>query len=87
MGFLKKILGAVRGLVFQILGVEFGFGSGTGPIKKQMVLDFLKKAIGVGESLTGHEVVDEAQFVEGLDEAVEGILKALKATVLWPKAE
>ncbi|MFH1741394.1 MAG: hypothetical protein ABIH23_20510 [bacterium] len=87
MNFLKKILGAVKGLVFQIIGVELGFGSGTGPLKKEMVLNFLKKAIGVGESIAGKDIMDEGQFVAGLDQAVEGLLRALKATSLWPKEE
>ena len=48
-------------------------------------MDFLKNAIGVGELALGRDIVDEAEFVAGLDQAAEGVLRALKATNLWQK--
>jgi len=46
-------------------------------------MDFLKNAIGVGELALGRDIVDETEFVAGLDQAAEGVLRALKATNLW----
>ena len=46
----------------------------------------LKNAIGVGELALSRDIVDEAEFVAGLDQAAEGVLRALKATSLWQKA-
>jgi hypothetical protein len=34
----------------------------------------------------GRDIVNEAEFVAGLDQAAEGVLRALKATNLWQKA-
>lgn len=45
----------------------------------------LKNPIGVGEMALGRDIVDEAEFVAGLDQAAEGVLRALKATGLWHK--
>ncbi len=39
----------------------------------------------VGELALGRDIVDEAEFLAGLDQAAEGVLRALKATNLWQK--
>jgi hypothetical protein len=39
-----------------------------------------------GHSALGRDIVDEAEFVAGLDQAAEGVLRALKATNLWQKS-
>lgn len=49
-------------------------------------MDFLINAIGVGELALGRDIADEAEFVAGLDQAAEGILRALKATNLWQRS-
>jgi hypothetical protein len=61
-------------------------GPGTGETKKAAIMEFLKNAIGVGELAFGSDIVDEAEFVAGLDQAAEGVLRALKATHSWQKA-
>jgi hypothetical protein len=82
---LKRIGGAMKGSLFHMFGLQAAFGPGTGTTKKAAVMDFLKNAIGVGELALGRDLVDEAEFVAGLDQAVEGLLRALKATDLWQK--
>jgi hypothetical protein len=44
------------------------------------------RIIGVGELALGRDLVDEAEFVAGLDQAAEGVLRALKATNIWQKS-
>ncbi len=83
---LKRIGGALKDAVVQIFGLQTVFGPGTGETKKAAIMDFLKNAIGIGELVLGHDLVDEAEFVAGLDQAAEGVLRALKATHLWQKA-
>jgi hypothetical protein len=85
INLLKRIGGALKDAVFQIFGLEAVFGPGTGETKKAAVMDFLKNAIGVGELALGRDLVDESEFVAGLDQASEGVLRALKATNLWRK--
>jgi len=48
-------------------------------------MDFLKNALGIGELALGRDIADEAEFVAGLDQAAEGVLRALKATGFWQK--
>ena len=83
---LKRLGGALKDAVVQMFGLQAVFGPGTGESKKAAILDFLKNAIGVGELVLGRDLVDEAEFVAGLDQAAEGVLRALKATNLWQKA-
>ncbi len=82
---LKRIGGALTGAVFQMFGLQAVFGPGTGADKKAAIMDFLKTAIGVGELALGRDLVDESEFVAGLDQAAEGILRCLKATDVWQK--
>jgi hypothetical protein len=86
VNLLKRIAGALRDAVVQMFGLQAVFGPGTGEVKKAAIMDFLKNAIGVGELTLGRDLVDEAEFVAGLDQAAEGVLRALKATNLWQKA-
>jgi hypothetical protein len=83
---LKLLGGALKDAVVQMFGLQAVFGPGTGESKKAAIMDFLKNAIGVGELALGRDIVDEAEFVAGLDQAAEGVLRALKATHLWNKS-
>ena len=86
VNLLKRIGGALKDAVFQMFGLQAVFGPGTGEVKKAAIMDFLKNAIGVGEIALGGDIVDEAEFVAGLDQAAEGVLRALKATHSWQKS-
>ena len=86
INLMKRIGSALKDAVVQMFGLQAVFGPGTGETKKAAIMDFLKNAIGVGELALGHDIVDEAEFVAGLDQAAEGVLRALKATNLWKKA-
>ena len=86
MNLLKRIGGALKDAVVQMFGLQAVLGPGTGETKKAAIMDFLKNAIGVGELALGRDLVDEAEFVAGLDQAAEGVLRALKATNLWQKS-
>ena len=86
INLLKRIGGALKDAVVQIFGLQVVFSSGPREVKKAAIMDFLKNAIGVGETALGRDLVDEAEFVAGLDQAAEGVLRALKATNLWKTA-
>ena len=83
---LKRIGGALKDVAVQMFGLQVVFGSGTGPVKKEAIMEFMKEAIGVGELALGRDLVDETEFVAGLDQAAEGVLRALKATHVWQNA-
>jgi hypothetical protein len=86
INLLKRIGGALKDAMVQMFGLQAVFGPGTGETKKAAIMDFLKNAIGLGEAVLGKDIVDETEFVAGLDQAAEGVLRALKATNLWQKA-
>jgi hypothetical protein len=86
INLLKRIGGALKDAVVHMFGLQALFGRGTGETKKAALMDFLKTAIGVGELALGRDIVDETEFVAGLDQAAEGILRSLKATHLWQKS-
>jgi hypothetical protein len=86
MNVLKRIGGALKDAAVHMFGLQAVLGAGTGETKKAAIMDFLKNAIGVSELVLGRDLVDETEFVAGLDQAAEGLLRALKATNLWHKA-
>jgi hypothetical protein len=83
---LKRIGGALKDAVIQMFGLQAVFGPGTGETKKAAIMEFLKNAISVGELASGRDIADEAEFVAGLDQAAEGVLRALKSTHSWQKS-
>jgi hypothetical protein len=83
---LKRIGGALKDAVVQIFGLQVVFSPGTGEVKKAAIMDFLRNAIGVRELALGKDIVDETEFVAGLDQAAEGVLRALKATNVWQES-
>ena len=86
INLLKRIGSALKDAVVHMFGLQAVFGPGTGETKKAAIMDFLKNAIGVGELVLGRDLVDEAEFVAGLDQAAEGVLRSLKSTNLWHKS-
>jgi hypothetical protein len=86
INLLKRIGGALKDAVVPMFGLQAFFGPGTGETKKAAIMVFLKNAIGIRELVSGRDIVDEAEFVAGLDQAAEGVLRALKATNKWQKA-
>ena len=67
------------------LRLDEGGENGADWRRRQPCRKDTKNAIGVGELAIGRDIVDEAEFVAGLDQAAEGVLRALKATDLWRK--
>ena len=69
MNVLKRIGGALKDAAVHMFGLQAVLGSGTGETKKAAIMDFLKNAIGVSELVLGRDLVDETEFVAGLDQA------------------
>ena len=68
---LKRVGGALKDAVVQVFGLQAVSGPGTGAVRKSATMDFLMNAIGVGELALGRDIVDEAEFVAGLDQAAK----------------
>ena len=85
INLLKRIGGALKDAMVQMFGLQAVLGAGTGEAKKAAIMEFLKNAIGVGELVLGRDIVDEAEFVAGLDQAAEGVLRSLKSMSIWQK--
>ena len=80
INLLMRLGAALKDAVVHMCGLQAVFGPGTGAVKKAAIMDFLKNAIGFGEQALGRDLV------AGLDQAAEGVLRALKATNLWKTA-
>jgi len=83
INLLQRTGGALKDAVVQIFGLQVVFCPRTEEVKKAAIIDSLKNAIGVGEMVLGRDIMDAAEFMAGLDQATEGILRALKAANLW----
>lgn len=84
MVFLSKLLKAVAFLPSIITGIEPLFGSGSGDTKRSAAVGLVGSILGMAESISAKDIVDEKNFQEGLKEAIDGIVKMLNASV-WAK--
>lgn len=81
---LSIITVAVKLLPSLIMAAEALFNRPqAGGDRKAYVMNLIKVAIGFGEQVSGRDIVDEAEFLAGLEQATEGVLRALKATKVW----
>lgn len=57
----------------------------TGTAKHDAVVSIVKEMILTAEGVSGKDIVDEVAFTDGLNQAIEGIVKVLNATA-WKAA-
>lgn len=81
--FIGKLLGVVKQIPLLVAGAQAIFGKGTGTTKAAYVQNAVSEMIGVVEAVAGKDIMDEKAFVEGLDLIREGVVKVMKASVLY----
>jgi len=92
--YAKPVVQAVGAAIpgrdpFEQVGELIGAAEGVGEIVKAqegnkldkllLILPLAKAAIKSSELLSGHELIDEALFTEGVTEVINGEVKILKA--------
>jgi len=84
MGFLGKLLKVVAFLPALITGIEPIFGDKTGKTKQDTVIGLVGSILGMAESVSAKDIVDNDKFQEGLRQAIDGIVKMMNASI-WAK--
>ncbi len=85
--FLNKFLKGLAYLPTVIMGVESVFGPKQGTTKKAQADEIVNTIMDTVNSVANGQIIDSKLFNEGKDEAIEGILKCLKATKAFKDIE
>jgi len=73
MDFLSKLLQGIAFVPAVVNGIEGLFGNRSGAEKKDAAMSFVQAALSLSDALTNRQVVDEANFKEGLSKVIDGI--------------
>jgi hypothetical protein len=84
MDFLSKLLQGIAFVPAVVNGIEGLFGNRSGAEKKDAAMSFVQAALSMTDALTSRQIVDEAQFKEGLNRIIDGTVECLNAS-LWAK--
>ena len=61
------------------------FGTRSGAEKKNAAMSFLQAAISMSDAVASRQIVNEAQFKEGLGKLIDGAVECLNASA-WARA-
>jgi hypothetical protein len=86
MNFLAKLLQGISLAPAVVNGVEGLFGAKTGTDKKNAALSFVQSSISVTDALADKQIVNQAQFSDGLGKVIDGVVACLNASVWARKA-
>ena len=86
MNFLTKLLQAIAFVPGLVSSIEGLFSHRSGTDKKDAVMSFLQTALSTGDAVLSQEIVDQAQFKEGLSKIVDGTVECFNASV-WAKTQ
>ncbi|HUK26439.1 MAG TPA: hypothetical protein VLV49_17805 [Terriglobales bacterium] len=84
MDLLSKL---VQGLAFVpavVSAMENFFNGRPGSDKKDAAMSFVQAAISMADSVSNRQIVDPAQFKDGLSKVIDGTVECLNASV-WAK--
>ena len=84
MNFLAKLLQGIAFVPAVVNGIEGLFGTRSGAEKKSAALSFLQAAISMGDAVASRQIVNEAQFKEGLGKLIDGAVECLNASA-WAR--
>lgn len=54
-------------------------GKGKGPFRKSAITGIIRVAVQAAEGISGKDLVNDEEFVAGIDMAIEGAVKAMNA--------
>ena len=86
MNFLSKLLQAIAFIPGIVTSVEGLLNHRSGVEKKNAVMSFLQTALSAGDAVLSREIVDQAQFKDGLSKIVDGTVECFNASV-WAKTQ
>lgn len=81
VAFLLKNLPTILPIAVEAIKlVEKAFGRGKGVDKREAVVQLVKVAILAAEGLTAKDIVDDALFLKGVGEIIDGVVDVLNST-------
>lgn len=86
MNFTNKLLQAIAFIPGLVTAVEGLFAHRSGESKRDAVMSFLQSALSMSDALGQKEIVNEAQFRDGLSQIVNGTVECLNASV-WASGQ
>jgi hypothetical protein len=84
MNFLSQLMRGIAFVPAVVHGVEALFGGKTGTEKKDAALSLVSSALSVTEAISQRQIVDDANFKEGLGKIIDGTVQCLNASD-WAK--
>jgi len=84
MEFLQKLLQGIAFVPGVVGAIENLFSGRSGQEKKDAAMSFVSAALGLAESISNRQVVDEAAFKKGLAQVIDGTVQCLNSSA-WAK--
>jgi hypothetical protein len=81
MNFVNKLLQALAFFPSLVTAMEGLFAHRSGSDKKDAVMSFLQSALSMSDALGQKEIVDEAQFRQGLTQIISGTVLCFNSSI------
>jgi hypothetical protein len=81
MNFTNKLLQAIAFVPGLVTAMEGLFSHCSGTDKRDAVLSFLQSALSISDALGQKEIVDEAQFKQGLSQIIAGTVLVFNSSI------
>jgi len=86
MIFMNKLLQAIAFVPSLVTAMEGLLAHRSGSDKRDAVMSFLQSALSMSDALGQKEIVDEAQFRQGLSQIISGTVLCFNSSV-WASAQ
>ena len=86
MNFLSELLRGISFVPALVSGIEGLLGGRTGAQKKDAAMSFLENALNMTDAVAKREIVNPAQFREGVSRVIDGVVQCMNASA-WAKSE
>jgi hypothetical protein len=84
MDFLNQLLRGIAFVPALVNGIESLFGSKSGAEKKDAAMSFLESALNMTDAIAKREIVNPAQFRDGVSKVIDGVVECMNASA-WVK--
>jgi len=81
MNFMNKLLQAIAFVPSLVTAMEGLLAHRSGADKKDAVMSFLQSALSMSDALGQKEIVDEAQFRQGLTQIISGTVLCFNSSI------
>jgi hypothetical protein len=86
MNFMNKLLQAIAFVPSLVAAMEGLLAHRNGADKRDAVMSFLQSALSMSDALGQKEIVDEAQFRQGLSQIISGTVLCFNSSI-WASGQ